>query len=170
MQEIWKDIKGYENRYQVSNLGKIRRKNYDYRSPKYRILKPKIEKNGYYRITLSFNNCSKTYGIHRLVAQAFIPNPNNYPIINHKDENPSNNYVENLEWCTYSYNSSYGSARYRKFKKAIIQCDLEGNVIRKWDSAHEVERTLGIPHQQINSNLKLRQPTCHGYIWKYANE
>ena len=112
-QEIWKDIKGYEGAYQVSNLGRVRsltRKVKTFngvRTSKGQLLKPLKTNTGYYRVDLKQNQKDKYMSIHRLVAEAFIPNPNNYPIINHKDNNPQNNCVENLEWCTQSYNVKY---------------------------------------------------------------
>lgn len=106
--EIWKDIYGYEGIYQVSNFGQVRRlcKNDN------RVIKQEINR-GYKRVCLSYKNVKKHFLVHRLVAFAFIPNPNNYPIINHKDENKLNNNVDNLEWCTYSYNLSYNGLRYK---------------------------------------------------------
>ena len=113
MQEIWKDIKNYEGCYQVSNLGRVRsltRKVKTFngeRTSKGQLLKPLKTNNGYYRVDLKQSQKDKYMSIHRLVAETFIPNPNNYPIINHKDNNPQNNCAENLEWCTQSYNIKY---------------------------------------------------------------
>ena len=108
MQEIWKDIRGYEGYYQVSNFGNVRsmdRVDSYCRNLKGRILKLS---NGIYKsVTLSINNVCKNYNVHRLVAEAFIPNPDNLPCINHKDEDKHNNNVNNLEWCTYGYNNNY---------------------------------------------------------------
>ena len=108
--QIWKDIPGYEGLYQVSNTGKVRSLIYAY-SGKTRVLKQATKDNGYKVIGLNKNGKRKVYHIHRLVAQAFIPNPLNLPQINHKDENPSNNTVWNLEWCTPKYNINYGNCR-----------------------------------------------------------
>lgn len=108
MNEVWKDIEGYEGKYQVSNLGRVRgldRKNSMGKTVKGRILKPRKTHAGYLRAHL----CRDDRYIHRLVAEAFIPNPNNLPQINHKDEDKANNSVDNLEWCTCEYNLSYGS-------------------------------------------------------------
>lgn len=111
MQEVWKDIKGYEGLYQVSNLGRVKRLNYwngfEYKNGE-KILKPTNQKNtpGYYRskVKLCNGKDKRDFKVHRLVATAFIPNPNNYPIINHIDGNPLNNRVDNLEWCTQKHN------------------------------------------------------------------
>lgn len=110
--EIWKDIKGYEGLYQVSNIGRVKSlkkevngRGNKIRIVKERILKPVIVYNGYERVILSKNCKTKLYRVNRLVAQAFIPNNNNYPIINHIDGNKRNNIVDNLEWCSYSHNN-----------------------------------------------------------------
>ena len=116
MDEMWKDIEGYEGLYQVSNTGQAKSLNYK-GSGEAKLLKQSTNKQGYKRITLCKNGKTKRYSVHRLVALAFIPNPDNLPIINHKDENPSNNNVNNLEWCTYKYNINYGTARKRAGEK-----------------------------------------------------
>ena len=110
--EIWKDITGYEELYQISNYGRVRSLDrYDSmgRFKEGIMLKTYDNGNGYKKITLYKNGLCKTFSVHRLVAIAFIPNDNNLPQINHKDENPSNNHVDNLEWCTNEYNSNYGN-------------------------------------------------------------
>lgn len=110
--EIWKDIKGYEGRYQVSNLGRIRRLEClgsDGRKLKELIKKPTLANNGYMMIWFNTNKKTKAFLVHRLVAEAFIPNPNNLSQVNHKDENKINNRVENLEWCTHLFNQMYGN-------------------------------------------------------------
>lgn len=117
-QEIWKDVQGYEGLYQVSSLGRIRSlprgKQWPYRKTHNNIRKPKLTKRGYYSINLCKRNKTKWHLVHRLVALAFIPNPDNLPHINHKDENPANNSAENLEWCTPKYNANYGTGTKRQ--------------------------------------------------------
>ena len=98
--EEWRDIKGYEGTYQVSSYGRVRNK--------HKILSPYTTEYGYKGIKLSKNGIKENFRVHRLVAMVFLDNPNNLPIINHKDENPSNNHVDNLEWCTIKYNNNYG--------------------------------------------------------------
>lgn len=112
--EIWKDVRGYEGLYQVSNEGNVRSldriiKHYpkDY-FQKGRILKTAPSKTGYQMVVLINHNHRETRFVHRLVAEAFLENANNYPVVNHKDENKANNQVENLEWCTHKHNANYG--------------------------------------------------------------
>lgn len=125
MEEIWKDIKGYENLYQVSNFGNVRpkariveSKNGVVKEINGKILKKWEDKKGYLYVSLCKNGESKNYTVHRLVLTAFIENKDNLPCINHKDENKQNNKLENLEWCTYLYNSNYGSCRSKISQKA----------------------------------------------------
>lgn len=112
MVETWKYVPGYDKKYQVSNTGKvISLQRQKHNSGEGYLMKPSIER-GYERIVLTDRSGKQKHvSIHRLVALAFVPNPNNYAIINHKDENKLNNNADNLEWCTIQYNSTYGSAR-----------------------------------------------------------
>ena len=135
--EEWRDIKGYEGAYQVSSYGRIRsldriveRKTGNYKH-KGRILKQNDDTHGYLKVNLTKHDKKKTFKVHRLVAQAFIPNPNNYTVINHKDENKTNNKVENLEWCTSKYNNNYGTIqkRHSETKKKLFK---EGK-IKPWN-------------------------------------
>lgn len=108
--EIWKDIKDYEGLYQISNLGNVKSLNYNH-TGKEKLLKPQITKDGYCRVQLSQNNKHKQHSIHRLVAQAFLPNPDNLPCVNHKDEWKQNNIVSNLEFCDNYYNANFGDRK-----------------------------------------------------------
>ena len=130
MKEIWKDIKDFESYYQISNLGRIRsvtRKakvkilNNDYRTIKGQLLSPAKTKDGYLKVSLSKEHKRYYFKVHRLVAQTFIPNPNNYPCVNHKDENKSNTGVDNLEWCTIKYNCNYGSRNSKIYNKTSFK-------------------------------------------------
>ena len=123
MKEIWKDIEGYEGLYQVSNLGNVKRLRHgDYKCVQgYRVFPERLkilsfDKKGYLQVGLSKNNKQTMRRVHRLVAEAFIPNPNEYPMINHKDENKANNNVNNLEWCDARYNVIYSLNRKRTGK------------------------------------------------------
>lgn len=116
--EIWKDVVGYEGLYQVSNLGRVKRIKHTTKKLFFseRIVNQYVNMNGYMMAPLSKDGKDKHKAVHRLVAQAFIPNPDNLPFVNHKDENPLNNHVDNLEWCTAKYNSNYGTIKDRKSK------------------------------------------------------
>lgn len=163
MKEIWKDIPNYERLYQVSNLGRIKSLYYS----KEKILTPKIDKDGYLLINLYKNHKSRTFKIHRIVAQVFLSNPNNYTEVNHKDENKKNNKVDNLEFCTHIYNQNYGSKNDWCSKK-VNQYDLNGNYIKTYSSLNKASKELN-----ISNNIYLcctgKIKTCGGYIWKYVS-
>ena len=128
-------------------------------------LKPQKTKNGYLRVELQ----GKKYLIHRLVAEKYIPNPNNLPCVNHKDFNRANNNVENLEWCSYEYNSNYSGcveAMANSHKKPVNQFTLEGELVKTWDSAAEASRELGITGVYRGANGTRK--TVGGFIWKYV--
>lgn len=168
--EIWKDIKGYEGKYKVSNKGRIKSLNYQ-NSKKEKLLHLRIGKKrrGYLDVMLSSKNVQKRYKIHRLVAEAFIPNPNNYPEINHIDEDVSNNNVNNLEWCTKLYNLNYGNHRENIAKKKripILKCDLNGSVLEEYEGIHVAARSTGNAASNISAAILGKQKTCGGYIWK----
>ena len=181
--QIWRDIPNYEGLYQVSNTGRVRSLNYKH-TGKTKVLKLCTnKKDGYKRAMLFKNGKYKVYLVHRLVAQAFIPNPNNYPIINHKDENPSNNYYENLEWCTYEYNNNYGGKNERVSKsrkgkckgvnnyqtKPVLMFTLDGEFIRKFNCITEANEFLGKDKHNRNISMCTRgkNKTAWGYKWKY---
>ena len=168
--EEWKDIIGYEGLYEVSNIGRVRSNH----SGTWKIMKQSIRKGGYKKIFLRKNKERKSFFVHRLVATAFIPNPDKLPFINHKDENPSNNNVENLEWCTHLYNMTYGTcqerARTTHLEKtpSILMYDKEGVLNAVFNSVVEAEKETGIPHSNIISCCKGRLKTAKGYVWKYS--
>lgn len=181
--EVWKDIKGYEGLYQVSSLGRVRSLdryincNGGKGFKKGIILKPRISYKGYLRVGLSRNRKSKHYLLHRLIASTFLPNPHNLPCVNHKDENKINNVVSNLEWCSYKYNSNYGTNRKRisekitnniKLSKAVNQFTKDGVFIKTFPSTKEVERQLGYYHSHISLCCLGKAKTSHGYIWRFA--
>lgn len=158
--EIWKDVEDYEEYYQISNLGRIRNKREN------RILKPS-KSGGYLHISLSYG-IRKDVLIHRLVAKAFIDNPLNLSYVNHKDENKLNNSVENLEWCTAKYNTSYGKGALARNQR-IIQYDLQGNAIKIWESIKEAGEELKISQAGISACCRNVNKTSGGYAWTYAN-
>lgn len=176
LEEIWKDIKDYEGLYQISNLGRVKSldriiscKNGTTKFCKGTLLH--IFKNDYLFVRLCENSLCKTKYIHKLVAQAFIPNPNNLPEVNHKDENKLNNNIDNLEWCTIAYNNTYGT-RTQRTRKRVYQLDLNKNIIKLWDGIRIASQELNIPCQQISqccNGTKYRK-TAGGYIWKYESE
>ena len=184
MEEIFIDIKGYEGLYQISNLGRVKSlerqvigKYNSIRTLKEFIMKPNIIKKGYLRIHLCKNGKMKHFLVHQLVAYHFIPNPNNYHCVNHKDEDKQNNCVDNLEWCDIEYNNNYGTRNERlsvaftnnpKRSKPIIQLDKEGNIINEYPSINEAERN-GFSHSKIIDCCKGKRKTHKGFIWKYKN-
>lgn len=178
--EVWKDIENHPN-YQVSNFGNVKslerkvKNNYGYRTVKETILKPTKRKDGYHVVTLWKENIPTTFLVHRLVAQAFIPNvnPDKFKCVNHIDENPSNNQKSNLEWCDDEYNNNYGGHKSRSAatqSQKVNQYDLDGNFIKEWNSMKEIERTLKIHHSSISACCKGKQKQACGYKWRYAND
>ena len=188
--EIWKPVMGYEGLYEVSSYGRVRSLDrMDERDMyrKGRILKSALNKNGYPSVSLWKDNHGKTYRVHRLVAEAFIPNPNNKPEIDHintiktdntvfLNEDGSVNYEKtNLRWVTRSENNNnpltlLKTGESKKGKKyhirPVLQYDKDGNFIREWDTITEAERTLNIAHKIWNV-CQGKRKTCGGYIWKY---
>jgi hypothetical protein len=176
--EIWKDIKGYEGIYQVSNLGRVKSLNY-HRECYEKVLNQSTNKHGYLLAALCKNSNAKFFSVHRLVAQAFIPNPFNLPQINHKDENKKNNSIDNLEWCTAKYNNNYGTRKERMFQKInfrqraeklmikVYQYDFEGILIKEWKSASDAGRN-GFNLQCVLSCCNNERSKIHkGYIWSH---
>ena len=156
--ERWKDRPDYEGLYQVSNLGNIKS------LIKNKILKPYInKKNGYSYIGLHKNKKIKVIRIHRLVAIVFMPNPNNFPVINHKNKIRTDNNIDNLEWCSQKYNVTYSLA------KKILQYDLNNVFLKEWDSAMEIQRNLKINNSNIIACCISKRKTAGGFKWKYKN-
>jgi len=184
MQEIWKDVSGYEGIYQVSNIGRVKSLQrtftlHDGRpqtKPK-RILKQATSHKGYKIVKLCKIGEEHTCQVHRLVAEAFIPNPMNLPQVNHKDENKSSNAVENLEWCTNDYNVSYGTGRLRgiqkringKKSKPVLQFNSNGISLAEFPSVDEAARQLGNISKQGNicACCNGTRKTAYGFIWQY---
>lgn len=156
--EIWKDIKDFD-RYQVSNYGNVK----SFKHKKDGKLLKLIKQKNYLYVALSKNCKESRRLVHRLVAEAFIPNPDNLSEVNHKDENPMNNCVENLEWCTSKYNANYGTRNKRRAKP--IQCVETGKIY--W-GAREMERQLGIKHNSIAKAIR-NGTRAGGYHWRYVD-
>lgn len=194
--EIWKPVVGLENRYMISSLGRVKRLAYDvtdstgrYTHHTDKIMKVRIgTQTGYPQVNLWIGGRSKPFYIHRLIAEAFIPNPNNYPCVNHIDEDRSNSVLGNLEWCTYEYNCVYGYARERRreslkrfyenhpeFKMnvkkrentfRVFQYEKNGTLIKIWDGGlSEIERTLGKSSSVANCVLH-RNNSAYGFVWR----
>lgn len=164
MEEIWKDIEGFEELYQVSNLGRVKRVTTG------RILKSRKDIDGYLYVNLCKNGKHKTHRIHRLVAQAFIPNPENKPQINHIDEIKTNNMVSNLEWMTAKENSNHGTRNERSNRKRsipIISTNIKTGESQEFYGTNECARRLGLNQPSITSVLKGRNKQTGGYTFKY---
>ena len=158
-----KNIKNYEGIYGITTEGDV----YSYKKKMF--LTPKDNGSGYMQVQLFKDGKGKNYKIHRLVAEAYLPNPENLPQINHKDENKTNNCLQNLEWCDAKYNTNYGTRNKKvsnSLKKAILQYDLDGNFIREWLSATDVGKEVS---GHICNCLKGRKKSAYGCIWKYKD-
>lgn len=174
--EVWIDIKDYEGYYQVSNLGRIRtvkRNTKNQFKDKSLIRKLEQRNNGYLAVRLYKDNKSKKFNVHRLVAEAFIKNKNNYAYVNHINGDKQDNRVDNLEWCTASENMKHaikqGLIDLKKHQKAVIQYDKNMKIIKEWDSIKEAEKVLGINHGHITEVCRGKNYRKHagGFIWKY---
>lgn len=170
IKEYWKPVVGYEGLYMVSNWGRVK----SIKFGKERILKQWTNKDGYLQVSLFKNNKRKNFRVHRLVAEAFIPNLDNLPQVNHRDENPLNNNVDNLEWCSAKYNCNFGTRIERiitkttngKLSKTVLQYTLDGQFVREWESTNECGRN-GFNQGNIADCCKGKRKTHKGFIWKY---
>lgn len=181
--ETWKDIKGFEGLYQISNHGNVRSFHRGCN-----LLTPKKNNCGYLWVELADKGRIKRLLIHRLVALHFIENPLQYPIINHKDECPMNNHVNNLEWCSHSYNTTYSLKRsgrrnyegsYKKNKygkrkrkhdiRKIVQYDNDLNVIKVWNSFVDIKYTLLVNESSIRDCCNGKRKTAYGFKWAYVH-
>lgn len=191
----WRPVAGFEGLYEVSNYGDVKRLNgYSYYTDSIgrkckRFVKEKklrlADVNKYKRVCLCKNGEHFPVLVHIIMMQAFVPNPHNYPCINHKDENPSNNFIyvnpdgsvdlekSNLEWCTFKYNSNYGTASKRiaeKLSKEVLQYSIDGVLIKKWNSLSQIKQVLGFDigniSNSINGNISTKYP--YGFKWAYS--
>jgi hypothetical protein len=194
MEEIWKDIEDYEGMYQVSNLGNVKSLPRKRTIKKERLLKPAINNKGYKMIVLCKKSKPKMFLVHRLVATAFIPNPNNYPQVNHKDSNPLNNCVNNLEWCTqqenikyswdYGNNSKYRNTiaentdiRIKRYKHTIARCskkvfqyNLLGEYLAEYNSITEASQKNNINLKHISNCCRGIRKSCGNFQWSFIKE
>ena len=174
MEEIWKDIKGYEGFYQVSSCGNVRSLNWA-NTGVTKNMYLKHHNKGYLQVELAFVKRKKMYMVHRLVAEAFVDNPHNYPIVNHKDENPQNNNASNLEWCTHLYNVRYSASRHPKRAKPIKrerlieQISKDGEIVRIWDNLVSIRHENGWNDWSIEECCKGHRKRAYGYYWRYVS-
>ena len=183
--EIWKKIDNYDN-YEVSTLGRVRsidttivRSNGRPMIIKGKILRPYKDNKGYLHVSLYNDKGRRRNQVHRLVAKAFIPNPDNLLQVNHIDENKQNNCIDNLEWCTNNYNTNYGNRNQNlskslknnsKVSKVILQYDKDGNLVKEWPSMNEITRELGYGTGNIYSCCRYRYKQAHGFVWRYKEQ
>lgn len=188
VEEVWRDVFGYEGMYQVSSKGRIMSlsreipaKGGAYRITNNRVLSASVGKNGYKKIVLSDNNVKKTFLIHRLVAKAFIPNPNEYSLVNHIDENKENNECKNLEWCNYSYNATHGNAMRKMINsrlnnggnrapKHVVGTSIDGDgedikVLKLNDV-----KNYGFHPSAVSLCCNGKRVSHKGYYWEFAQK
>ena len=189
IEEIWKDIEGYEGIYQVSNLGRVRSLDIYYTKPHPRngvptkyfkrgsIIINHTLRNGYANVMLKFEGGKKNFMVHRLVAKAFVPGYFEGADVNHKDCNRQNNQANNLEWMTRRDNLKYSNGDtasameqiHRSQRKAIIQMTMDGEFVREWPSIHSAHLALGLDSKSLSGACRQRygMKTCGGYRWKF---
>lgn len=175
MEEVWKPVPGFEGYYEVSNYCVIKNRHG-------RIIKPTIDAKNRARVELWKNNKGKKYLIYRLAMQAFVPNPMNLPEVNHRTEDPTDNFIfvnpdgtvdlekSTLEWSSKHDNYFYGSHLERiaqKTRKPVLQYDFRGNFIKQWKSLTEIEETMGWFASNISKACRGKLPRAYGFIWKY---
>lgn len=179
MAEMWKAVVGFEGFYEVSNEGRVRsldrtiidvdghKRNY-----KGGLLTPCDAGKGYRNVMLQAEGKRRTPRLCRVVAEAWIPNPDNLPQVNHKDENKANDRADNLEWCSAVYNTNYGTGIRRravKISRKVAQLDLNGNVVAIWKSIREAEAALGIDNSHISRCCRGKLKQTGGYRWQYVD-
>ena len=177
MREIFKPVKEFEGLYSVSNFGNVKREstkaklgtgNY---AREEHLIKQRKNNKGYLMVDLYKDGIRSQILVHRLVAQAFVPNPYSYTIVNHKDENKENNCADNLEWCTQKYNMNYGTVQKKigtANSKRVTMFSKSYDEIETFNSIIDAERNTGISNGSIGDCLHGRRKTAGGYIWKYA--
>jgi len=183
--EEWRDVVGFEIKLQVSNYGRVKCKGYTYWHPrsgdtrhKPQIYRQRPNKKGYMFVGFYCEGKNYNLKVHRLVAKAFLINTNNYPAVNHKDENPSNNCVYNLEWCTTKYNNNYGTINARRRANRIERCttrnvvlyDYEGHILKEYQTIKDAGIDNGLPIQTVINCCKGITPTAKGLHFRFKEE
>ena len=161
---MWKAIQNFPN-YKVNECGEV----FSLRSKK---LLRKSASSGYFRVGLMRNGIRYCFPIHRLVAEAFVENPNKLPCVNHKDENKLNNNASNLEWCSYQYNNTYHQRHLNaglKLRKPVSQFDFNGRFIETYDSVKTAAKKTGMREQSIARAARGERKTYGGFIWKWCH-
>ncbi len=177
--EIWKAVKGYEGIYEVSNFGRIRSLDKeitfkDGRRRKFygRILRTNtLNNSGYVTVGLHDHGHQISYLLHRVVAEAFVENPNNYSEVNHIDQNKMNNSSDNLEWCTHKENVNHGDEIERgsqKQRKSFRQLDMDGNVIKLWSGFKKMQRETGYQRKSVYECCTGKRDSYKGFRWEYV--
>lgn len=187
--EEWKPIEGFEGLYEISNMGRVKRLPYSIQTtnPKNKnvkydrhfkggIIKGSISNNGYRRVTISKNAKLYYYHVHSLVAHAFIPNPEDLPCINHKNEDKTDSRVSNLEWCSYEYNNKYNNllsrssaTRHNFYSRQIRLTSIDGKTIKDFPSQFEAAKYLHTTKEMILRTARKERKTCRGYIIDFIN-
>lgn len=176
--EIWTDVVGFEGLYMVSNMGRVKSLSKLSNNKRYitdeKILSPRVcgKQREYLAVALTSNGKTKQYKIHRLVAMAFIPNPEGYNEINHKDEDKGNNRVDNLEWCSRSYNVNYGNGKEKRKQsviKGVVAYDTSLNIVKEFNSIIEASLFAKFDASNISRACRKVGRISGGFIWKYKN-
>lgn len=162
---MWKVIQQYPN-YMINECGEV----FSLMSNKQLV---PSNTNGYSHVVLMKNGTRHYLSVHRLVAKAFVENPNGLPCVNHKDENKTNNHASNLEWCSYQYNNTYRQRHLKageKLRKAVSQFDANGNLVGTYESTRAASKATGIREQWIARTARGERKTCKGFSWKWAKQ
>lgn len=164
--EVWKDVPGYEGKYQVSNLGNVKSMSWHLKKEE-RLLKQCCDRRGYPMCYLFKDGRRKTFSVHRLVAVAFIPNLDCKPQVNHINGNKVDNRAENLEWCTNMENQSHAVDTNLKSSVKILQFDRNGNLVKEWPSMAKAAKAVGVTRESIFACCNGTSRSCKNYIWRY---
>lgn len=158
--EHWKSVVGFEGLYEVSDQGRVKSLNYNH-TGKDKILKPVKGHSCYLQVSLWKDGKTRNLRVHRLVAEAFIPNPNNLETVNHKDEVKTNNVASNLEWMSRADNKRYSA------NKSVQMFDRQGNLLATFPSTMEAKRVTGINQSCISKCCRGKLKYAGGFVWKY---